>query len=81
MFHSTQWIFWVGPITRALLAVLLSKLIKSLEYESANSDPDFGPATPSVSPAKSMKDSPDGSAGRSAKRTWAQYFVVQAVWL
>ena len=43
MFHSTQWIYWVGPIAGSLLAVLLYKLIKSLEYESANPDPELGP--------------------------------------
>ena len=41
---STQWIYWVGPIAGSLLAVLLYKLIKSLEYESANPDPELGPA-------------------------------------
>ena len=52
MFHSTQWIYWVGPIAGSLLAVLLFKLIKSLEYESANPDPELGPAAPSVSADK-----------------------------
>lgn len=42
-FHTTQWIYWVGPICGSLFAVLLYKLIKSLEYESANPDPELGP--------------------------------------
>lgn len=41
-FHTTQWIYWVGPISGALFAVLLYKLIKALEYESANPDPELG---------------------------------------
>jgi len=32
----------------SLLAVILYKLIKALEYESANPDPELGPAPPSV---------------------------------
>ncbi|CAF9937952.1 MAG: hypothetical protein ALECFALPRED_007458 [Alectoria fallacina] len=43
-FHTTQWIYWVGPICGSLFAVLLYKLIKSLEYESANPDPELGPS-------------------------------------
>lgn len=43
-FHTTQWIYWVGPICGSLFAVLLYKLIKSLEYESANPDPETGPS-------------------------------------
>ena len=39
-FHTTQWVYWVGPICGALFAVLLHKLIKSLEYENANPDPE-----------------------------------------
>ncbi|KAL9070135.1 MAG: hypothetical protein Q9161_005087 [Pseudevernia consocians] len=42
-FQTTQWIYWVGPICGSLFAVLLYKLIKSLEYESANPDPELGP--------------------------------------
>ena len=47
-FHSTQWIYWVGPLAGALLAVLLFRLIKSLEYESANPDPELGPTATNV---------------------------------
>ncbi len=43
-FKHTQWIYWVGPICGSLFAVLLYKLIKSLEYESANPDPELGPS-------------------------------------
>lgn len=43
-FHTTQWIYWVGPICGSLFAVLLYKLIKALEYESANPDPELGPS-------------------------------------
>ena len=48
MFHTTQWIYWVGPICGSLFAVLLYKLIKSLEYESANPDPELGPSAEKV---------------------------------
>jgi hypothetical protein len=39
-FESTQWVYWVGPLAGSILAVLLLKLIKSLEYETANPDPE-----------------------------------------
>lgn len=39
-FHSTQWIYWVGPFAGSVLAVLLYRLIKALEYETANPDPE-----------------------------------------
>ncbi|KAK4695913.1 hypothetical protein P7C71_g1914, partial [Lecanoromycetidae sp. Uapishka_2] len=54
-FHSTQWIYWVGPIAGSLFAVLLYKLVKSLEYESANPDPELGPAAPSISTSRHVK--------------------------
>jgi aquaporin related protein len=35
-FHSDHWVYWVGPFLGAILAVLLYKLVKALEYETAN---------------------------------------------
>ena len=58
-FRSTQWVYWVGPLAGSLLAVLLFKLIKSLEYESANPDPELGPGAAQASAAKLMRESPD----------------------
>ncbi|KAK5174891.1 Aquaporin-1 [Saxophila tyrrhenica] len=37
-FNSEQWVYWVGPLAGSVLAVLLLKLIKALEYETANPD-------------------------------------------
>ncbi|KAG8528969.1 uncharacterized protein KY384_006658 [Bacidia gigantensis] len=45
-FRGTQWIYWVGPLAGSIFAVLLFKLIKSLEYETANPDPEHGPDGP-----------------------------------
>jgi aquaporin related protein len=39
-FPGYHWLYWLGPLTGAGLAAVLYKLIKSLEYESANPDPD-----------------------------------------
>lgn len=39
-FDSYHWIYWVGPLLGALLAVLLYRLLKLLEYETANPDAD-----------------------------------------
>ena len=49
-FNSNQWIYWVGPLAGAIFAVLLYKLIKSLEYETANPDPEAA-ATPNTAAA------------------------------
>ena len=42
-FRGTQWIYWVGPLAGSLFAVGLYKVIKALEYETANPDPEMGP--------------------------------------
>ncbi|KAL2044456.1 hypothetical protein N7G274_003161 [Stereocaulon virgatum] len=53
-FESTQWIYWVGPLCGSLLAVLIYALVKSLEYESANPDPELGPTAPKLPEANSL---------------------------
>ncbi|KAH6620328.1 aquaporin [Boeremia exigua] len=40
LFDDYHWIYWVGPLLGALLAVLLYRLLKLLEYETANPDAD-----------------------------------------
>jgi len=45
-FEGYHWLYWLGPLTGSLLAAAIYKLIKSLEYESANPDPENNP-TPS----------------------------------
>ncbi|KAF3045528.1 hypothetical protein E8E12_009237 [Didymella heteroderae] len=39
-FDGYHWIYWVGPLLGALLAVGLYRLLKFLEYETANPDAD-----------------------------------------
>lgn len=39
-FHSYHWIYWIGPLLGAILAVGFYRLIKTLEYETANPDAD-----------------------------------------
>ena len=67
-FKTTQWIYWVGPLAGAIFAVLLYKLIKSLEYETANPDPEAGdlqmPAGPTAPPPPAAKVAPvNGTSG------------------
>ncbi|KAF2132403.1 aquaporin [Dothidotthia symphoricarpi CBS 119687] len=37
-FYSYHWIYWVGPLLGSLVAVIFYRLIKVLEYETANPD-------------------------------------------
>lgn len=39
-FHGYHWIYWVGPLLGSCLAAGFYKLIKALEYETANPDQD-----------------------------------------
>ena len=36
IFDGEHWIYWVGPFSGALFAVILYKIIKFLQYEVAN---------------------------------------------
>jgi len=40
-FPPYHWIYWVGPILGAMLAVIFYRVIKMLEYETANPGQDF----------------------------------------
>ncbi|KAF4311642.1 aquaporin rerated other eukaryote [Botryosphaeria dothidea] len=40
-FDGYHWIYWAGPFLGSLLAVVLYRLIKALEYETANPGQDF----------------------------------------
>lgn len=59
-FHTTQWIYWVGPLAGSIFAVLLYKLVKSLEYESANPDPETGPTAAADVLPQTNGSGPDG---------------------
>ena len=39
-FPGYHWIYWVGPLLGAVVAVIFYRLIKVLEYETANPDAD-----------------------------------------
>ncbi|KXJ86775.1 aquaporin-like protein, partial [Microdochium bolleyi] len=52
-FDAEHWIYWVGPFTGALIAVVFYKFIKTLEYEMANPGADGDPMNdPTVNPEK-----------------------------
>jgi aquaporin related protein len=35
-FNGYHWIYWIGPLLGAVFAVIFYRLIKTLEYETAN---------------------------------------------
>lgn len=45
-FARHHWIYWVGPLLGSLLALLFYRLVKALEYETANPDPNADPVNP-----------------------------------
>jgi aquaporin related protein len=45
-FARHHWIYWVGPFLGSLLALLFYRLVKALEYETANPDPNADPESP-----------------------------------
>jgi aquaporin related protein len=65
-FTSYHWIYWVGPIAGTVLAVLLFKLVKALEYETVNGEEHRGSLVvhvdgsrpPAVAPLTSVSPAP-----------------------
>ncbi|KAK6210856.1 hypothetical protein LQW54_005731 [Pestalotiopsis sp. IQ-011] len=52
-YEAEHWIYWIGPIMGALLAVVFYRFIKTLEYEMANPGADGDVANdPTVNPEK-----------------------------
>ncbi|KAH7320070.1 aquaporin-like protein [Stachybotrys elegans] len=52
-FDAEHWIYWVGPLTGSLLAVVFYRFIKTLEYEMANPGADGDPVNdPTKNPEK-----------------------------
>ena len=63
-FDNYHWIYWIGPLLGAVIAVIFYRLIKFLEYENANPGADSDGRevyTPSQSP------DPDDTAHHNAR--------------
>lgn len=56
-FPDYHWIYWVGPTGGVVLAVLFYKLVKALEYESAQEQDDYMDSHPMLPRAASPKPS------------------------
>lgn len=66
-FDSTHWIYWIGPCAGSVLAFLMYKLIKSLEYETANPDPE-AMAPPHAEMGSAQRHSHEVSPASSASK-------------
>lgn len=72
-FGSDHWVYWVGPIAGTILAVILFKIIKALEYQTVNgesdgdTDPELGPIPPQSPVAERLPtgDTQDTYVGKS----------------
>ncbi len=62
-FDGYHWIYWVGPFLGSLVAVLFYKIVKSLEYETANPGADFNEKE-----ADKFNPSDDPSSAEEVKR-------------
>lgn len=70
-FESYHWIYWVGPALGAVVAVLFYRLIKTLEYETANPGQDYDQEQSQASRFKSDEDPEAAVGGRNAGRASA----------
>lgn len=61
-FTSYHWIYWVGPFSGSILAVMMFKLIKALEYNSFNGESTEVEKTMS-NPAKASVSNEEASTG------------------
>ncbi|TVY87098.1 Aquaporin, partial [Lachnellula willkommii] len=73
-FPDYHWIYWIGPFCGALLAAALYKLVKSLEYENANPDPEADTLSHAVLPGAEDQnpenhENPDNPDNREPPRS------------
>lgn len=65
-FDGYHWIYWVGPFLGALLAALFYRLIKMLEYETANAGADAdSPTAPNPARPYTGPTAVDERSGRN----------------
>lgn len=74
-FRREHWIYWVGPILGAGLAVLFFRLIKLLEYEMANpgqdGDPENDPTqNPELDVAQNAQEREEELNGAGDAKSW-----------
>ncbi|KAH7406232.1 aquaporin-like protein [Phaeosphaeria sp. MPI-PUGE-AT-0046c] len=63
-FDGYHWIYWVGPLLGATLAVIFYRLIKVLEYETANPGADGDGQNPPVGDTRAQTDYQDACQNR-----------------
>lgn len=64
-FDGYHWIYWVGPLLGATLAVIFYRLIKVLEYETANPGADEDGQNPPVAETRAQTNYQDARQSKS----------------
>jgi aquaporin related protein len=68
-FDHYHWIYWIGPLLGAIVAVVFYRLIKFLEYETANPGADSNGQELSLMSTRSDPDMEDRHTCKSIVHT------------
>jgi len=67
-FYSYHWIYWIGPLLGASIAAIIYKLIKMLEYETANPEVDgYADRQQAAATVETLEKRASGSRGNGSR--------------